>query len=161
MSQKDHHASEGQEVSLGKDDRVHLCINMENAPRDADDHPLLQVAECTNKSHPQQHPVVGRVVKRSECPDCLADLSAEIQKALHDHLRSSQGWSDEELKVLDGRCNTNFPVWLRPSQPEGVYPVRDYDWQIKLLGEMNRRMVMAKELRASSNLGVEEGGEAS
>jgi hypothetical protein len=39
-----------------------------------------------------------------------------------------------------------------------VYPVWDYDWQIKLL---NRRVVMAKELKASSNLEVEEGGEAS
>jgi hypothetical protein len=162
MSQKkDHQASEEQEISLGKDDRIHLSINMENTPRDADDHPLLQVVGCTNKTHPQQHPVVGRVVKRSECPDCLADLDAEIQKALHDLLRSSQGWSDEELKVLDGRCNTNFPVWLQPSQPESVYPVQDYDWQIKVLGEMNRRMVIAKQLRASSSLDVEEGGEAS
>lgn len=162
MSQKkDHQGSEEQEVSLGEDDRVHISINMENAPRDADDHPSLQVAECTDKTHPQQHLVVGRVVKRSECPECLADLNVEMQEALHGLLRSSEGWSDEELKVLDGRCNTNSPVWLRPSQPEGVYPVRDYDWQIKLLEEMNRRMVIAKELRAPSNLDVEEGGEAS
>jgi hypothetical protein len=160
MSQKDHQASEEQEVLLRKDDNVHLSVNMENAPRDAGDHSPLQVAECTNKTHLQQHPVADRIVKRSECPDCIADFNAEIQKALRDLLRSSRGWSDEELKVLDGRCNTNFPVWLRPSQPEGVYSVRDYDWQIKLLGEMNRRMVMAKELRAS-NLVVEEDGEAS
>jgi len=38
MSQKDHQASEEQEVSLGKDDSVHLSVNMENAPRDAGDH---------------------------------------------------------------------------------------------------------------------------
>jgi hypothetical protein len=42
-----------------------------------------------------------------------------------------------------------------------VYPVRDYDWQIKLLEEMNRRMVIAEELKAPSKLDVEEGGEAS
>jgi hypothetical protein len=92
----------------------------------------------------------------SQCSQCLADLETELQNALQELLRR-RGWSDEQIKALDERSNTNIPISFLLPKGEGSYIAQEHEFQFSLLQELNRRMWNAEELMDSISTNKEGG----
>jgi hypothetical protein len=92
---------------------------------------------------------------RSACPQCLADLEAELQDALQELLRRI-GWSGEQIKGLLGEeqhSNTYTPLSRLLPKEDSSYEVREYEWQKSMLRELNCRMQSAETWRRTLRRG--------
>jgi hypothetical protein len=66
-----------------------------------------------------------------------------MQEVLAQHFRS-QGWSEGHLKAFNEACDSDLPEQF--SAP----PATDYEWQLDLLEEMNRRKRIGENMETSN-----------
>src|SRR6202034_3808151 len=66
----------------------------------------------------------------SACPQCLADVEAELQDAFQGLLRRV-GWSEEQIKGLleeEQRSNSTTPLSRLLPKGDGPYKAREREW---------------------------------
>jgi hypothetical protein len=70
-----------------------------------------------------------------------------VQETLVQYFRT-KGWSEDQLKAFDDACHSELPEHL--SAPPGDN-ASDYEWQMKMLEEMNRRKRIGENIDFSTS----------
>lgn len=106
-------------------------------PSDAAEQPL-NIASLTPGEHRMYEYLRAHGWNETNCSIYFRHVRA-MQEILVQHFRA-QGWGEEQLKAFNEACDLEIPEQLSPP------PATDYEWQVKLVEEMNRRKKIGDDM---------------
>lgn len=110
----------------------------------------INTPPSTASEHTIYHYLRAHGWSDSKCAFYITNVKA-MQEVLIQHFRA-EGWSEDQLRAFNEACDSNSPQNLStfPDTPPGDNAT-DFEWQLKLVEEMNRRKRIGEDINFSAS----------